>query len=375
MPGTYQYDPNNSSPLRNANKSFFTDPKAYQYEDNTPEDWLGQEKKETTASGSNIHVKASPGALAIARAQEPVRTSRDIINDIFSYDLPKPAYDPNRPEEIKRMMKLNAMGKGLSVLGDILSLSRGGNVVARPKDQTNKQLLSAYYNYLDRAATANDEWNYRDYANRIKKGLMELDQKNKEDKMDLDRTKLAYDINKDDRDFALKQKKTNADITLADTKQKATDAYNQARIAIQQGNIQLGLAKLDEYMRHNREKASNYTNKPFMEVSPDGKQRILLSEADFRHLYEQALQDPDFQGENLKAYMANFENQPLEAEKNIVQAYYSKINKQKDQQADLSSLVRPPYQGPVRTEGQGNQLPPQQPQQSQEKQYSTGGYY
>ena len=225
----YQYDPKNAAQQVNQ-KSFFSDQQAYNYEDERPQDRLQP-------------------APAI---EQPKRTSSDIIREIFSYTPPKPTYDPNRPEEIKRRMKLNAFGQGLSVLGDMLSLGKGGNVVARTKDTTNDQLQSYLYDYTDRAARANDEWNYRDYMNKVKQGLTELDQMNTENTMDFNKAKLSYDINKDNQDFALKARKTEADILLAQEKQKATEAYNQAMIAFRNGNYQLGVARLQEAQRHNQ---------------------------------------------------------------------------------------------------------------------------
>lgn len=234
----YQFDPKNTV-QQNNQKSFFADQNMYGYEDERPQDRLAQ----------------------IQTPTKPERTSRDIINEIFSYQPPKPTYDPNRPKEIKRRMRANAIGQGLSVLGDMLSLGKGGNVVARPKDQTNDQLQNYIYDYTDRAAKANDEWNYNNYMAKVKQGLTELDQLNTENKMNFDQSKQVYEIAKEARDFGLKEKKTDADIKLAQEKQKATEAYNQAMIAFRNGNYQLGVARLQEAQRHNQAMEGNNVTK------------------------------------------------------------------------------------------------------------------
>jgi hypothetical protein len=266
MAGVYQFDPMNSNPQNKQDKSFFADQNMYNYEDERPQDRL----------------EAAP---AITPSQ-PKRTSKDIINEIFSYTPPKPTYDPNRPEEIKRRMKLNALGQGFSVLGDMLSLGKGGNVVARPKDTTNDQLQKYIYDYTDRAAKVNDEWNYNNYMAKVKKGLTELDQLNTEGKMDFDRTKQTYEMAKDARDFGLKEDQAKATNELKKATQEATQSWREAQLALQQGNLELAKQRLDEAIRHNQAAEAKETgskNKDFIytnsgqpiELREDEKYQIL----------------------------------------------------------------------------------------------------
>ena len=281
--------------------------------------------QEKAAQGQVPDTEVQGIPASSVQVQPKQRTAQDIINGIFSYQPPKPVYDPKRPEEIKRQMKVNALTEGLKALGDAFALSKGANVNRREPDTQNSQLLGSLHNYIDNYNKNLDTWNYNNYMNRVKKGLTELQQYNTEQQAKANQTKMAYDMAKDQRDYDLKEQKTKADIQLAGAKQKADQAYREAMTAIQKGNLQLGMAQLEEAKRYHDNTAESKANKPFMQVSPDGKQKVNMSEGEFRSLYEQALKDPEFQGENLKVYMGNFENQPLEAEKNIVQAYYRKL--------------------------------------------------
>ena len=143
----------------------------------------------------------NPSSSVQVQEQPKQRTSRDIINEIFSTPVPKPTYDPNRTEETKRQMRLNSLGRGLKVLGDAFSLSKGANVVPRQPDNTNQVLLGKLHNYIDNYNKNLDTWNYQNYMNNVKKGITELNQINIENKAAADLTRQAYEREQDERNF------------------------------------------------------------------------------------------------------------------------------------------------------------------------------
>ncbi len=357
MAGVYQFDPMNSNPQNKQDKSFFADQNTYNYEDERPQDRL----------------EAAP---AITSSQ-PKRTSKDIINEIFSYTPPKPTYDPNRPEEIKRRMKLNALGQGFSVLGDMLSLGKGGNVVARPKDTTNDQLQKYIYDYTDRAAKVNDEWNYNNYMAKVKKGLTELDQLNTEGKMDFDRTKQTYEMAKDARDFGLKEDQAKATNELKKATQEATQSWREAQLALQQGNLELAKQRLDEAIRRNKTEEVKETGSKDFIYTKSG-QPIRLGDDEKYLILNMITENTPIEDADMDLLKPKL-GQPMSpsAISTVIQKYGIKVpalveyfkktrgiditGQNSVSEFDLSSLTRPPYQGPVKS-GQPNTSTPQVPQ-------------
>jgi len=350
----YQFDPKNAVQQVNQ-KSFFSDQQAYNYEDERPQDRL----------------------QPVPAIEQPKRTSRDIINEIFSYTPPKPTYDPNRPEEIKRRMKLNALGQGFSVLGDMLSLGKGGNVVARPKDTTNDQLQNYIYDYTDRAARANDEWNYNNYMAKVKKGLTELDQLNTEGKMDFDRTKQTYEMAKDARDFGLKEDQAKATNELKKATQEATQSWREAQLALQQGNLELAKQRLDEAIRHNQAAETKETGSKDFIYTKSG-QPIRLGDDEKYLILNMITENTPIEDADMDLLKPKLgEPMSSNAISTIIQKYGVKVPAlidyfKKTRGIDItgqnsvsefgfSSLTRPPYQGPIRS-GQSNTSTPQVPQ-------------
>jgi hypothetical protein len=106
------------------------------------------------------------------------RTPDDILNEIYSYRPPTPTYDPNRPEELRRLARASAIGKGLNVLGDVIGLSAGANINPRPDDQRELGYLQSMYNYVDDYNRRMDEWNWRDFTTKLKAGELALSEAN-----------------------------------------------------------------------------------------------------------------------------------------------------------------------------------------------------
>jgi len=122
---------------------------------------------------NNNPVTVSPGTQK--------RTSDDIMKEIFSYKPPQPTYDKNRPEELKRLAKTSAIGKGLNVLGDVIGLGTGANVQRRQPDNRELGYLQNLYKYTDDYNRRMDDWNWRDYMSRLRSGEMALSQANREE--------------------------------------------------------------------------------------------------------------------------------------------------------------------------------------------------
>lgn len=89
---------------------------------------------------------------------QKAKTPDSVLSDIFS-DPPAPKYDEERQKRIQTISKVNAIGEGLKVLGDVFSLSKGANVIARQPNQDVRQLYGAWQNYEDAYANRMDQYN------------------------------------------------------------------------------------------------------------------------------------------------------------------------------------------------------------------------
>lgn len=103
--------------------------------------------------------------------QENVRRSgRGYIMDLYNTPMPKPTFDPTTPEYLKRSAKYNAVGRGLSALGDVFSLAKGGRVNPATKDTKTGKYVDNYFGYLDNYKDKVDKYNLLDFQNKMSLG-------------------------------------------------------------------------------------------------------------------------------------------------------------------------------------------------------------
>jgi hypothetical protein len=91
-----------------------------------------------------------------------------IMNEIYQKG---PTYDQKRPEEIRRITKMNAIGKGVSVLSEALALGLGGRVRRRPDDKTIPALWKDMKAYDDNYNRRKDEQIVRDRMNAVRAAM------------------------------------------------------------------------------------------------------------------------------------------------------------------------------------------------------------
>ena len=97
--------------------------------------------------------------------------------DEITSPFPEPKYDDKRQQRLKNIAKANALGKGLSALGDIFSLSQGALVNKRENDGRIDRYIVIYYQYEDDYNRRMDKHN-RDKINMY---LQQLRDKRSED--------------------------------------------------------------------------------------------------------------------------------------------------------------------------------------------------
>ena len=183
-------------------KSFFSDPSKFiNYEDMRPQDRLNQSE--------SVIPQVKPATETIEQPEIKKRTANDIVKEILSFQAPQPTYDPQRPEEIKRIGRVNAIGEGIKTIGDIVSLGAGANVNRRAPDQVTPNMLSALWQNRDKAAAQKDNWNYQNYLTKLRNAQAELGQINLEKKFEADLAEkdreLKYKSGRDSIEDAFKK--------------------------------------------------------------------------------------------------------------------------------------------------------------------------
>lgn len=139
------------------------------YEDITPEMRLQQAQQPAVVRQT------------ATQAQTPVIkpvNSFQRIREIMATSMPKPVYDPNRPEELKRVARATALAKGLNLVGDLVGVKEGANIVRRQPDNKELAYLDNAYQYIDNYTRRIDDWNYKDFINKLRGAELGLQQEN-----------------------------------------------------------------------------------------------------------------------------------------------------------------------------------------------------
>ena len=159
------------------------------------------------------------GVPAATPAGSQSLTTDELVKGMYSLTPPAPTLDQAKLDRIQKMGRLNMLGRGVGVLGNILSSAVGARVNKANPDAVTPRLLAEYQNTLDKYKDQKDIHEIRNYAQRredAKFGISYAQQK--------ERQKLAEENLKLTRDMA------NAKRDEDHTKWKKTYAQNQGKI-------------------------------------------------------------------------------------------------------------------------------------------------
>lgn len=242
-------------------------------------------------------------------------TPDDYINRFYSSREPEPEVDQAKLDRLQKMGRLNQIGRSIGLLSDIAGVAMGSNVKKRTPDQTAPYLYSSYQNTLDKYKADSDLWKGRNYAKDIQNIQLGLSNAyRKEDKayqQKLHEDQLKAQAAKNEQDW---QK------FLVGAKQKQdqlenTKNYQAGMLGVQQERNDISREKAEK-------EASGTKEKPYMQVNYRGINTD-LKEGDYRRLYEEAKNDPEFSKSDFKTLIDQFQNQPEQAVKHIVQRYWT----------------------------------------------------
>lgn len=86
-----------------------------------------------------------------------------IMQDLFTRKEPEPVEDTAKIERLQRMGNINAIGQGMGVIGDALSLALGANVRRRQPDRVAPMIYQQYERAMDQTKANRDAWQHRDF--------------------------------------------------------------------------------------------------------------------------------------------------------------------------------------------------------------------
>lgn len=313
--------------------------------------------------------KEIQGQDAIVEPGKQKRTAQDIVREMMSYRPPKPTYDPQRPEELKRLARTSAIGKGINILGDVIGLGAGANVKRRQPDNRELGYLDNYYRYLDDYRRRMDDWNWKDYMSRLRGEEMALSQANQEANRTLKEKQLRSEQAwkmlgfKSEQDWKEHQKQQDIeDRKLDRDKLKADTAYKEMTAKERERhNRQMELASMIRAQKTGRNTSSSKTFTIY-----DGKGNpVQLGENEREKILSLILSDPNTkltQTEMDLLSPAMGEPVSTNTMNTLVQKYweqipsardyiYSKYGNQPQKNKTIPNIApsfRPPYNGPLR---------------------------
>lgn len=243
--------------------------------------------------------------LGDAQPTQQPRTAQDILQSIYSIEAPRPTYDPNRPEEIKRIAKLNAIGEGLKSIGDMVALGKGANVTRREPDRTNPQMLSALWQNVDKANAQQDNWNWQNYLSKIRNANAELGQVNHDNTVARQEKNRAEDISRQetwrDEDQQYRDERNNIVDSRYDQNFEREKAWREGGGELNQWKdktkFQFGLdmEKLDKRLSAEMAKyaaKANFNGKNFILFDDGGQPVKTLAPGELEKITQIILKDP-----------------------------------------------------------------------------------
>jgi len=74
------------------------------------------------------------------RVSAKQRTTDELVQELYKKNIPEPTYDQDKEDRLRRMGRINNLGRVVNVLGDIFSTAQGANTRRRQPDTTSPAL-------------------------------------------------------------------------------------------------------------------------------------------------------------------------------------------------------------------------------------------
>lgn len=274
----------------------------------------------TTMATPDTYTEDNYRDLYADQSEPPKEVSRtqQLLNNLYATHAPTPTPNTDKLDRISRMGRINMIGQAAGVLGDMFTVSQGGNVKRRGPDTTASALYQSYQNTLDRNKAENDLYKQRDYETGRQNQIMGIHQSMAADqaaaraasekaKMDWEHTKFGLNYTQKGGQFTETQSGKDADRVSRENIAKRHDAVGWDRNKIAS------------------EKTDKTVNKPFkpIEVFDDYGVKVQRSQAEWSKDFQEAQNDPTFTKDHLQALLSNYEKMPDGGRQQIAADYYN----------------------------------------------------
>lgn len=234
----------------------------------------------------------------IAKDENP-NSPENILKRIYATKPPEPKMDEERLKRLEKLSRINTIGRGVNVLGDILSLGMGANVNKRAADTMSSKLFDQYQATLDKYKGDKDVYDMRNYQKVLDDARLGMNVAEKAAAQEFANKKLEATTQAAKDKADLDWKKYLAGLKLKGIQAEALDRYHTGMVnAAKERN---GIA------RTKAEKAK--TGKPFHQVVIDGNTQD-VDRGQYNQLYAMMVADPEFAKKNLRVDMSNYVNTP-----------------------------------------------------------------
>jgi len=245
---------------------------------------LEQYRPQTSEPISNQSTVAVP-------VEQPLSRAEQLMQQLYSTREAAPVHDQAKEDRLVRMGRINQIGRGIGVLGDVLTLGLGGKVNRSQPDRVQPMLYQQYQALMDKEKADQDSYKYRSYQNERANIGMELtqEQRKRQEKIASDNLKSA-NAYRDARDNEGDRRYYNGEISKS-AAAKETARHNKAMENKKTGSqneedkpVKISTAKKTyELSRQEVDRINNESvgNKQIMDAHPDwfDKVEIMKDEA------------------------------------------------------------------------------------------------
>lgn len=265
--------------------------------------------------------------------EQPVKRSKaeELLQKIYSTSVPEPVFDQAKADRLKRMGRVNQMGKGISVLGDILSSGLGANVNRRQDDGTAARLYQSFENNLDKYKNDQDVFSLRKMSKSLEDAKLGLNEERRAEQLELANKKQADWMKAKEVDRAINYAKWSADYNRKLAADKVNADYKNKNAE-------------SNRIRANKTGSKSGEPKPFdpIQVKDKNGNNVKLEQGDWDNLYQDAMKDPKFLKEFFPALKSQFEAVPDVLLKQTARAFYDykKNNDYSASQKEAEDRVR-----------------------------------
>lgn len=141
----------------------------------------------------------------------PEERSKEILKRIYEKNVPEPVFDQAKADRLQRMGRINQMGRGIGVLGDMLATGLGAPIKRRQPDTVSNALYQSYSDNLDKYKSDQDIHSLRQYSKYLDDAKLGLSEERRQQQLDFQNRKQADWLKAKEADSKLSWAKWTAD--------------------------------------------------------------------------------------------------------------------------------------------------------------------